>query len=123
MHNITKIKFFCPGKRRWHTSFGQRDVLVFFAIEALSRGNLTRKSGYIFPIKMQPQYVSTITTTTVSGPPSYDKLEQPPTYDETDLRVNLPDVHSTVVKTRADEEEQAGPLPEKKRPSDDESSA
>ena len=39
---------------------------------------------------MQPQYVSTITTTTVSGPPSYDKLEQPPTYDETDLRVNLP---------------------------------
>lgn len=73
--------------------------------------------------KMQPQYVSTITTTTVSGPPSYDKLEQPPTYDETDLRVNLPGVHSTVVKTRAVEEEQAGPLPEKKRPSDDESTA
>ena len=41
---------------------------------------------------MQPQYVSTITTTTVaSGPPSYDKLEQPPpTYDETGLRVNIP---------------------------------
>ena len=42
--------------------------------------------------QMQPQYVSTITTTTVaSGPPSYDKLEQPPpTYDETGLRVNIP---------------------------------
>jgi len=73
--------------------------------------------------KMQPQYVSTITTTTVaSGPPSYDKLEQPPpTYDETGLRVNIPGVHSTVVKTRVgeEEEEQAGPLPEKKRPADD----
>ena len=40
--------------------------------------------------QMQPQYVSTITTTTVSGPPSYEKLDQPPTYDETDLRVNIP---------------------------------
>ena len=39
---------------------------------------------------MQPQYVSTITTTTVSGPPSYDKLDQPPNYDEADLRVNIP---------------------------------
>jgi len=75
--------------------------------------------------KMQPQYVSTITTT--SGPPSYEKLEQPPTYGETgNLRVNIPAaVHSTVVKTRIgddEEEEQAGPLPEKKRP-DDESTA
>jgi len=75
--------------------------------------------------KMQPQYVSTITTTTVSGPPSYDKLDQPPNYDEADLRVNIPGVHSTVVKTRVvgDEEEQAGPLPEKKKPADDESTA
>jgi len=76
--------------------------------------------------KMQPQYVSTITTTTVSGPPSYEKLDQPPTYDETDLRVNIPGVHSTVVKSRiveGEEEEQAGPLPEKKRPRDDESTA
>ena len=34
-------------------------------------------------------------------------------------------VHSTVVKTRVagDEEEQAGPLPEKKKPADDESTA
>jgi len=76
--------------------------------------------------KMQPQYVSTITAT--SGPPSYEKLEQPPTYGETggNLRVNIPAaVHSTVVKTRVgdgEEEEQAGPLPEKKRP-DDESTA
>ena len=59
----------------------------------------------------------------MSGPPSYDKLEQPPTYDETDLRVNLPGVHSTMAKTRAYEEEQAGPLPKKKRPSDEESTA
>ena len=59
---------------------------------------------------MQPQYVSTITTT--SGPPSYEKLEQPPTYGETgNLRVNIPAaVHSTVVKTRIgdDEEEVMG---------------